>query len=73
MIDDDEEEEDEGEKLKLKSYDKELDENLWIAREIDACEKELHDAQVTSETQKTIFPPWTMEQIMNEAIENPST
>ena len=71
--DDDDEEEDEDEKLKWKPHDKELDENLRIAREADAREKELRDAQVTLETQKTLFPPWTMERIMNEAIDNPST
>ncbi|CAI9284529.1 unnamed protein product [Lactuca saligna] len=49
-----------------------LDENLRIAREADAREKELCDAQVTLETEKSIFPTLTIEHIMNEAVENPS-
>ncbi|CAI9263071.1 unnamed protein product [Lactuca saligna] len=69
---DEEEEEDEGEKLNRKYRDKELDENLPIEKEADAREKELRDAQVTLETQKYLFPPWTMERIMNEDIDNPS-
>ncbi|CAI9300283.1 unnamed protein product [Lactuca saligna] len=52
LIDD---EEDEGEKLKRKSHDKDLDEYLRITREVDA-----RDAQVTLETQKILFPHWTV-------------
>lgn len=56
-VDDDEEKEDEGAKLQRKSHDKELDELNHVANEVEAHEKELHDAQVAHETQKALFPP----------------
>lgn len=57
--DEDEEEEDlpEGAKLKRKKCDQVLDENLWVAKEAKAREKEARDDQ---------------ECILNEAIDNPN-
>ncbi|CAI9287624.1 unnamed protein product [Lactuca saligna] len=42
-------------------------------QKVEAREKEAHDEQVTLATQKTLFPPWSMERILNEADESPST
>ncbi|CAI9300225.1 unnamed protein product [Lactuca saligna] len=75
-LDDDEEEEEEdisaGATLKRKTCDIELDEIVCVAKEGEAHEKEALDAQVALETQKADFPPWSIEWILNEAIENPS-
>ncbi|CAI9280402.1 unnamed protein product [Lactuca saligna] len=73
MVDNDDEEEEylsEGAKLKRKKRDKELDEIECVAKQFEAREKEARDAHVTLETQKALFPPWSMEQILNEAIDN---
>ncbi|CAI9296682.1 unnamed protein product [Lactuca saligna] len=75
MFDDDEEEEEdlsEGAKLKRKYRGKDLDEIDRVAKEAEAREKKAHDAQVYHETQKALFPPWSMERILNEAINTPS-
>ncbi|CAI9260627.1 unnamed protein product [Lactuca saligna] len=44
-----------------------------VTKEIEAQEKEARDEQVTLVTQKTLFPAWSMERILNEAIENLGT
>lgn len=67
---DDEEEEDKAAKLKRKSHDAEIDENLGIAKEAEAKEREAREAQVTLDTQKLLFPAWSVECILNEAIDN---
>lgn len=73
VIDDDvEEEDDEGAKIKRKSRDTEIDENLRISKEPEAREKESREAQVTLETQKLLFPSWSMERILNEVVNNPN-
>ncbi|CAI9271277.1 unnamed protein product [Lactuca saligna] len=70
----DEKEEDLSEvlKLKRKKRDQELDEAQHVAKEAEATKKEACDAQVTLKTQKSLFPPWSMERILNEAIDNRS-
>lgn len=70
--DDEEEEEDENAKLKRKYCDAKIDENLRIAKEAKAREKEARKAQDTLKTQKSLFPSWSIEWILNEAIDNPS-
>ncbi|CAI9296750.1 unnamed protein product [Lactuca saligna] len=74
MIDDDEEEEvlSEGEKLIRKKRDKELDDIERVRKELEAQEREVVAAKFTLKTQESIFPPWNMERIQNEAIDNPS-
>ena len=67
----DDEEESEAHKLKRKARDHLLDENTRIAREAEQKERAEREAQVTLESRKTLFPPWTMERILNEAIDNP--
>ncbi|CAI9285325.1 unnamed protein product [Lactuca saligna] len=64
--------EDKTEKLKRKACDAVLDENQRIAREAKEKEKVEREAQVTLESRKLLFPLWTFEHIMNEAIDNPS-
>lgn len=49
--------EDEGSKLKRKSHDEEIDENIQISREADAREKAGFEAQYTLKTQRSVFPP----------------
>ncbi|CAI9276735.1 unnamed protein product [Lactuca saligna] len=73
VIDDGEEEEEyENIKLKCKARDAILDENLRIAREAKEKEKALRDTQITLKSKKLLFPPWSMERILTEAIDNPS-
>ncbi|CAI9301617.1 unnamed protein product [Lactuca saligna] len=72
--DDEEEEEHLSEKpqLKRKKHDQELDENLRVAREAEAREREARDAQLNWETKKVFFPSWSRERILNEVIDNPN-
>ncbi|XP_023762192.1 cell wall protein DAN4-like [Lactuca sativa] len=72
IIDDDnEEEEGENSKLKRKVRDAVLDENLRIAREAEAREKELCDAQITIEAKKVLIPACSVKRILTEAVDNP--
>lgn len=78
IVDDFEEEEEEeeiseGEKLIRKNQDKELDEIMRVIKEEEAKEREPHEAKATLESQKTLFLPWSMERILNEAVNNLST
>ncbi|CAI9269841.1 unnamed protein product [Lactuca saligna] len=50
--------------------DHEIDENLRVAKEAEAREKEARDAQVTLKTQKALFPPWSIEHILNKDVDN---
>ncbi|CAI9299962.1 unnamed protein product [Lactuca saligna] len=73
VIDDDEkEEEDKSVMLKRKARDAIIDENLRIAKEAEKNEKELCDAQTNLEAKNMLFPPWSIEKILTEAIETPS-
>ncbi|CAI9279813.1 unnamed protein product [Lactuca saligna] len=47
------------------SGSKEIDENLRIAKEAKAREKEAREAQVTMETQKLLFPSWSRKYTQN--------
>ncbi|CAI9268126.1 unnamed protein product [Lactuca saligna] len=70
--DEEEEEEDETEKLKRKDRDETLNESMQVARKAEEKEKAEREAQVTLESRKLLFPLWTLEALMNEAINNPS-
>ncbi|CAI9285353.1 unnamed protein product [Lactuca saligna] len=70
VIEDEEEEEDENEKLKHKACDVILDENMRIAREAEENEKAEREAQTTLAGKKLLFPPWSLEPISNEALDN---
>lgn len=61
VIDDDNEEEDENVKLKRKSRDAKLDENLRVSREAEEREKATRKAEESLKAQKTIFPLWSTE------------
>lgn len=52
--------------------DKELDDIEHVSKEAEACEKEACDAQVALKTHKALFPPWSIEQILNISIDNPT-
>ncbi|CAI9282331.1 unnamed protein product [Lactuca saligna] len=66
-------EEDDDKKLKRISRDAEADENLRVAREAEEKERVARKAGETFKAQKTIFPLWTHERILNEAIDNPNS
>lgn len=68
-----EEEEDlsESEKLVRKKRDKELDDLLKICKELEAEEAETKIAKMMLETQKSLFPSWSIQRIQKEAINNP--
>ncbi|CAI9260970.1 unnamed protein product [Lactuca saligna] len=69
VIDDDD---DEHAKLERKAHDAVLEENLRIAREVEACKKQLCDAQIALQDKKVLFPTWSMEIILTESVDNPS-
>lgn len=61
-VDDLEEEEiSESEKLVKKKRDKELDDLLKLQKELEAQEAVAKNAKITFETQKSLFPPKSME------------
>ena len=70
MIDDDDEEEDDDALLRHKSRDVEIDNNLWIEKEAEEKEKVAREAEENLKAQKTIFPLWKLERILNEAVNN---
>lgn len=57
-------------KLKHKSRDTKLNENLRVTKEAEERDKALREAQVTLETHKILFPMWSMVCIMSEVIDN---
>ncbi|CAI9291656.1 unnamed protein product [Lactuca saligna] len=73
LVDDEDEEEEEyeNEKLTRKSRDAKIDENLRVTREDKERENAVHEAEETLKTEKTLFPLWSMEHILSEAIDNP--
>ncbi|CAI9259812.1 unnamed protein product [Lactuca saligna] len=44
-----------------------------LSEELEAKEAKARIVKVTLETQKSLFLPWTMERIHNEAVNNPNT
>lgn len=73
FINDKEEEEmlSEGEKLIRKKRDNELNEIERVRKQLKAKERGEMAAKVTLQTQEYFFSPWTMERILNEAVDNP--
>ncbi|CAI9300394.1 unnamed protein product [Lactuca saligna] len=59
----------EGEKLVRKKHDKELDSLLHLCQELEDKEKKANIAKLTLETQKSLFPTWTMDRIQKQAID----
>ena len=72
IIDDNEEDEpDEHESKQRKAREAEIDETNHIVREAEEKARLAREAKDTLKSQKTIFPLWTIERILKEAIENP--
>ena len=59
--------------MKRKKRDKELDETLQIAREEEEKERKKKEEHDTLVCKQALFPPWTRETLIKEAIEFPST
>ncbi|CAI9266312.1 unnamed protein product [Lactuca saligna] len=72
VLDNEEEEEDKNKKLKFKARDEIQDENMCIAREAEEKENDEREAQTALAAKKLLFPPCSLERILNEAIHNPS-
>ncbi|XP_023750787.1 uncharacterized protein LOC111899139 [Lactuca sativa] len=68
-----EEEENDDVALKIRNKDRELDENSRIAKEAEERERKQKEAHDLLESRKILFPLWTLEQMIKEAIESPST
>ena len=58
---------------KVKLSDRELEEKLRKANEDIEREKKLEKENDVLERRKSLFPLWTMERLLREAIESPST
>ena len=68
---DDEEEETIVEALRRKKGDKELDETLRVEREVEEKERNKEEEEALN-YKKALFPLWTKETLINEAIDFPS-
>ncbi|CAH1431384.1 unnamed protein product [Lactuca virosa] len=73
IVSDSDEEETEEDALKRKQRDREIDENLRIAREEEERERKRKESHDALESRETLFPSWTLEKLLKEAIESPST
>ena len=73
MDDNDEEEETIVDALKRKAREREIDLNAKIMKETEERERRLKEAQDLLESKKTLFPFWTLEKLLKEAIDSPST
>lgn len=73
MDDSDEEEEKIVEALKRKAREREIDLNAKIVKEVEEKERRLKEAHDLLECKKTLFPFWTLEKLIKESIESPST
>ncbi|KAL7609410.1 hypothetical protein Lser_V15G12206 [Lactuca serriola] len=58
--------------LKKQGRDKDVDINARVAREAEEAERKQKEAHDLLESRKTLFPPWTLEKLLKEAIETPS-
>ncbi|KAL7583303.1 hypothetical protein Lser_V15G46003 [Lactuca serriola] len=58
--------------LKRQGRDKEADISARVAREAEEAERRQKEAHNLLESRKTLFPPWTLEKLIKEAIETPS-
>mgnify|MGYP001555973720 CR=1 FL=1 len=73
MDDSDEEEETIVDALKRNEREREHDLNAKIVKEAEENERRLKEAHDLLESKKTCFPLWTLEKLIKEAIESPST
>ncbi|KAL7594507.1 hypothetical protein Lser_V15G29088 [Lactuca serriola] len=58
--------------LKKQGRDKDADISARVAREAEEAERKQKEAHDLLESRKTLFPPWTLEKLLKEAIETPS-
>ncbi|KAL7597933.1 hypothetical protein Lser_V15G27207 [Lactuca serriola] len=58
--------------LKRHGRDKDADISARVAREAEEAERRQKEAHDLLESRKTLFPPWTLEKLLKEAIETPS-
>ncbi|KAL7586079.1 hypothetical protein Lser_V15G41333 [Lactuca serriola] len=58
--------------LKKHGRDKDADLSARVAREAEEAERRQKEAYDLLESRKTLFPPWTLEKLLKEAIETPS-
>ncbi|KAL7587460.1 hypothetical protein Lser_V15G39921 [Lactuca serriola] len=58
--------------LKRQGRDKEADISARVAREAEEAERRQKEAHGLLENRKTLFPPWTLERLIKEAIETPN-
>ncbi|KAL7590731.1 hypothetical protein Lser_V15G37323 [Lactuca serriola] len=74
LADEDEEEDNEtiADLLKRKSRRNDEDDNVRVAREAEEAERKKKEAHDLLESRKTLFPAWTLERMIKEAIDTPS-
>ncbi|KAL7597529.1 hypothetical protein Lser_V15G21757 [Lactuca serriola] len=58
--------------LKRQGRDKEADISARVAKEAEEAERKQKEAHDLLESRKTLFPSWTLERLIKEAIETPS-
>ncbi|KAL7615495.1 hypothetical protein Lser_V15G04566 [Lactuca serriola] len=58
--------------LKRQGRDKDADISARVAREAEEAERRQKEAHDLLESRKTLFPSWTLEKLLKEAIETPS-
>ncbi|KAL7585290.1 hypothetical protein Lser_V15G44552 [Lactuca serriola] len=58
--------------LKRQGRDRDADISDRVAREAEEAERRQKEAHDLLESRKTLFPPWTLEKLLKEAIETPS-
>ena len=69
---DDEDKETIADLLKKQGRDKDADISARVAREAEEAERRQKEAHDLLESRKTLFPPWTLEKLLKEAIETPN-
>ncbi|KAL7584446.1 hypothetical protein Lser_V15G43419 [Lactuca serriola] len=69
---DDEDKETIADLLKKQGRDKDADISARVARVAEEAERKQKEAHDLLESRKTLFPPWTLEKLLKEAIETPS-
>lgn len=62
----------ESERIAMEKKDKELYDIQAIWKKLEAEEADAKNTKLMLETHKSLFPPWTMEHIHKEAIDDPS-
>ncbi|KAL7619307.1 hypothetical protein Lser_V15G04057 [Lactuca serriola] len=58
--------------LKRQGRDKDADISARVAREVEEAERRQKEAHDLLDSRKTLFPPWTLEKLLKEAIDTPS-